>query len=175
VWNARTGKQLEVLKGHKYQVMSVSLSLNGERITSKDKFGTELARNVQSVLPSHQQFLSRVVANRLSDDHESTSVEGPIAELQPIPTEALVWSEKSGWISWQRFDLHSIRLCWLPHELRGESFASHNMTAAIGARHGAVTILEPLGGHRKHGCSSVDQVSFDYLACTSLYIFKHIE
>jgi WD40 repeat protein len=119
LWDAHTGKQLAVLKGHKYRVMSVSFSPDGKRITSKDEFGNELAWNVQSGLPSPEEFLTRIDAHTLSDKHESTSVEGPIAELQPAPTEALVWSEKSGWISWQRSDLRSIQLCWLPHERRG--------------------------------------------------------
>jgi WD40 repeat protein len=142
VWDAHTRKQLEVLKGHKCPVMSVSFSPDGKRITSKDKFGNKLAWNVQSTLPLHEQFSSRVVAHTLSDEHEATSVEGPIAELQPAPTEALVWDEDSGWISWQCSDLRSIRLCWLPHERRGMAFASRNKTAVIGARRGAVTILD---------------------------------
>jgi WD40 repeat protein len=142
VWDAHTGKQLAVLKGHEYRVISVSFSPDGKRITSEDFLGTELAWNVQSGLPSYQRFLIRVVAHTLSDGHESTSVEGPVAELQPAHTEALVWSNKSGWISWQRSRTRLVRLCWLPHELRGSSFAFHNMTAAIGARNGAVTILD---------------------------------
>jgi WD40 repeat protein len=142
VWDAHTGKQFAVLKGHKHDVTSVSFSPDGARITSKDEFGTELAWNVQSTLPLHEQFLMRVVAHTLSGEHESTSVEGSNAELQPAPTEGLVWSKNSGWISWQRPDRRSIRLCWLPHERRGKTFASYNMTAAIGARNGAVTILD---------------------------------
>jgi hypothetical protein len=71
-----------------------------------------------------------------------TSVEGPIADFPLTPTEALVWNEKTGWISWQRFDLRLVRLCWLPHERRGKPFVFHNMTAVIGAQHGAVTILD---------------------------------
>jgi hypothetical protein len=81
-----------------------------------------------------------VVAHTLLDGHESTSVEAPIAELQLAFNESLVWSEESGWISWQRSDLSSIRLCWLPHERRGRKFASHNKTAAIAAKCGTVTL-----------------------------------
>jgi WD40 repeat protein len=142
VWDAHTGKQLAVLKGHTSWMSSVAFSPDGKRITSKDGSGTELAWNVGSALSSYQQFLIRVVAHTLSDEYASTFVERPIAELQPAPTEALVWDENSGWISWQPSDLHSIRLCWLPHERRGYSFASHNMTAAIGAECGTVTILD---------------------------------
>jgi hypothetical protein len=77
-----------------------------------------------------------------SDTDAFTSVKGSLTHLPRPSTEALVWNKKSGWISWQRSRTHSVRLCWLPHERRGSSFASHNMTAAIGARHGAVTILD---------------------------------
>jgi WD40 repeat protein len=142
VWFAHTGNQLAVLKGHKRQVISVSFSADGKRILSKDKFGINLAWNIPSTLPLHEQLLSRVVAHTLSDEHQPTTVEAPIAELQPDPTEALVWNENNGWISWQRSRTRFVRLCWLPHERRGPSFASYNMTAAIGARHGAVTILD---------------------------------
>jgi hypothetical protein len=69
-------------------------------------------------------------------------VVGPITDVSLSPTEALVWSGETGWISLQRSRTHSVRLCWLPHERRGASFASHNMMAAIGAQHGAVTILD---------------------------------
>jgi hypothetical protein len=71
-----------------------------------------------------------------------TSADRPIADLSLTPTEALVWNKESGWISWQRSELRSVRLCWLPHERRGEPFASHDMTAVIGALNGTVTILD---------------------------------
>jgi hypothetical protein len=59
-----------------------------------------------------------------------------------ISTETLVWDGRSGWISWRRADTRSIELCWLPHDLRGDAFASHEMSAVFGARQGAVTILD---------------------------------
>jgi WD40 repeat protein len=141
MWDAVTGKQLAVLEGHHYQVISVAFSADGKRITSRDESGAELAWNATSAL-LHQQFLIRVVAHTLSDASEFTSVEGQITHVPRPPTEALVWNENSGWISWRRSRTHSVRLCWLPHECCGSPFASHNMTAAIGARHAAVTILD---------------------------------
>jgi hypothetical protein len=65
-----------------------------------------------------------------------------IADPLHTPIETLVWNEESGWISYQRSDTRLVPLCWLPHERRGEPFASHNLTAAIGGPEGAVTILD---------------------------------
>jgi hypothetical protein len=83
-----------------------------------------------------------VVVDTLSDEHEITSFEEPIADPPLSPPEALLWIQKTGWISWRRSDLRSVRMCWLPHERRGEPFASHDMTAVIGAHDGTVTILD---------------------------------
>jgi hypothetical protein len=38
--------------------------------------------------------------------------------------------------------ISSVCLCWLPVQLRGAAFAYHGNTTAIGARQGAVTILD---------------------------------
>jgi hypothetical protein len=55
----------------------------------------------------------------------------------------LIWDHETGWISCQMpGDINTIRLCWLPVRLRGAAFAHHGTTAAIGARQGAVTILD---------------------------------
>jgi WD40 repeat protein len=140
LWSAHTGKQLAVLEDHKDGVWSVAFSPDGKCITSQDIYGAELAWNLTSVL-LHEQSHTHVVPPTLLDVHDFTSAEGLLAHLPPTPTGTLVWNEESGWISWQRSRTHSVRLCWLPHERRGYSFASHDMTAAIGARHGAVTIL----------------------------------
>jgi WD40 repeat protein len=140
LWSAHTGKQLAVLEDHKDGVWSVAFSSDGKCITSQNIHGAELAWDLTSVL-LHEQSHTHVVAPTLLDVHDFTSAEGPLDHLPPTPTGTLVWNEESGWISWQRSRTHSVRLCWLPHERRGYSFASHDMTAAIGARHGAVTIL----------------------------------
>jgi WD40 repeat protein len=141
VWDAHSGKQLAVLDGHEYEVVSVAFSPDGKQITSKDKFGAERAWYLSSTL-LHAQSQCRTGVYTLSDAHGLTSAVGPIAHLPYNTTEALVWNEKSGWISWQRSDLLSIPLCWLPHERGGGTLASHNKTAVIGARRGAVTILD---------------------------------
>jgi WD40 repeat protein len=139
VWDPHTGKQLAVLQGDMGVALFVSFSPDGKRITAKDEEGDRLTWNILSVLV-HEQFQIRIVAHTLSDSRELTSVKEPITHL---PLEAHIWYSESGWIMLsQRSRTHSVRLCWLPNERRGSSFASHNMTAAIGARSGAVTILD---------------------------------
>jgi hypothetical protein len=66
----------------------------------------------------------------------------PIADFPQTHTEAFMWSEETGWISWQRSEVGTLPLCWLPVDRRGGSFATHGFMAAIGAQQGAVTILD---------------------------------
>jgi hypothetical protein len=64
-------------------------------------------------------------------------------DLPHTCTEAFTWIEETGWISWRPSDgACSVRLCWLPLERRGESFSWHGRKVVIGARQGAVTILD---------------------------------
>jgi hypothetical protein len=73
-------------------------------------------------------------------------VSGPISLITALShthVNTLVWNHETGWISWERLDGSCpLHLCWLPVERRGESFACYNTTVAIGARQGAVTILD---------------------------------
>jgi WD40 repeat protein len=142
MWDAHTGEQLAVLEGHKDWVMSVAFSPDGKHIASKDYSCAKIAWSVSCAFLLHEQSQTLVYADTLSDALQLTSEEGPIADLLLTPTEALVWNEASGWISWQCSNLRSVRLCWLPQECRGKPFACHNMTVVIGAQSGALTILD---------------------------------
>jgi hypothetical protein len=58
-------------------------------------------------------------------------------------TEAILWNNETGWISYQHSDGSRLwDLCWLPTERRGELFTRHGTTVAIGTRRGLVTILD---------------------------------
>jgi hypothetical protein len=77
------------------------------------------------------------------DTRYAKSAETPVVDRSHTTTGTLVWSENVGWISWQPSGGRRPKLlCWLPVERRGEAFVSYGTTAAIGARQGAVTILD---------------------------------
>jgi hypothetical protein len=66
----------------------------------------------------------------------------PITHTSYTHPEALVWEERTGWISWQSSNGDCLPLCWMPVERRGPSFACRGITAVIGARRGVLTILD---------------------------------
>jgi hypothetical protein len=66
-----------------------------------------------------------------------------MSHVSPTRSASLLWDKETGWIFWRRSNgTRPVRLCWLPLELRGDSFAWHDTTTAIGAHQGAVTIMD---------------------------------
>jgi hypothetical protein len=61
----------------------------------------------------------------------------------------LSWDKDTGWVQLKtRHALQAeriISLCWLPMERRGTCFATDGRTLVIGARSGAITILNLAG------------------------------
>jgi hypothetical protein len=88
------------------------------------------------------QFPNAMFAHMFAGVRALMSAEEPITDISQTHMEALNWDEKTGWISWQRFESAAMLLCWLPLDTRGTSFAYHDTTAVIGARQGAVTFLD---------------------------------
>jgi hypothetical protein len=68
------------------------------------------------------------------------------ASFDPQTDSALGWDVSTGWVQLKvRNSLqenHAVPLCWLPEKRRGDAFAAHDRTVVIGAKTGAITILD---------------------------------
>jgi hypothetical protein len=68
------------------------------------------------------------------------------APLAPQTDSDLSWDARTGWVQLKTHDAlqgnRTVPLCWLPAERRGLPFAVYGCTLVIGARTGAVTILD---------------------------------
>jgi hypothetical protein len=57
----------------------------------------------------------------------------------------IAWDDSTGWVCLKReasLEGADVRLCWLPMERRGEIHAIRHNTMVIGAKTGAITVLD---------------------------------
>jgi WD40 repeat protein len=144
VWDTRTGNQLAVIDVPCKNVRSLAFSPDGKYIISSDVNGRDFVWNRKGTTLSPNRRSKKI--SLVTDVCGSTLLQegtSPVVDCHDTYTEALVWNEETGWISWQKSNATPPEcLCWLPVERRGWSFAWHGATAVIGARRGTVTILD---------------------------------
>jgi WD40 repeat protein len=167
VWDVATGTHLYTMDGHEGSVTSVAFSDDSSLIISGSKDGT--IRTWDAATGTHKQIItghqggsvafsdnrssvfSRSIKTGTMRVWEASTVIAADGASLPQYIEApdsprcdrfKLGHDDDGWISristrnsWQR-------LCWLPGELRGDELAYHGQTVCIGAKSGAITILD---------------------------------
>jgi WD40 repeat protein len=167
VWDAFTGAERYTIHGHEDTVASVAFSHNGQLIVSGlyDKtvrvwdaatgterhamHGHERCLNSVAFSPSGQSIVScsrddivRVFDASTGMEQHIKSGPDPSPTLAPRAIVAFQVDDTTGWV-WRVTPSGTLqRLCWLPKQYRGDEIASHGQTMCIGARSGAITILD---------------------------------
>jgi WD40 repeat protein len=146
LWDAHTGKELAVLEGHNDYVTTVAFTPDGEHIISRKFGGHELAWNVQGTAALLKQPYVQKLTHTSTEVCSSEAIQGhstPKTHASHTRTEAFVWDQANGWISWGPSDgTLLLPLCWIPVERRGDAFACHGTKVVLGARGGIITILD---------------------------------
>jgi WD40 repeat protein len=126
VWNADTGKLQHTLTGQNGPVYSVAFTPDGQYIVLY--CGTVIIVDTDS-------------GNRCNDIDQSP-VPLPLKNVEDTGLPRFGHAEHTGWISRCERNGDWSRVCWLPVELRGYAAAYSGQKVVIGARSGAVTILD---------------------------------
>jgi WD40 repeat protein len=171
IWDASTGEAFARLDGHSDSVHFVSFSPSGQHVVSVSDHSarvwevsssTEVAVKKLSGrlpglvvwlddgtvhVPTQGEWRWRVKA-QLPDGPESPVVEaGVVSHNRRFKVHSLTWDQDSGWVLLKTQRRRSsapstTRLCWLPLERRGPSYASCSHAIFICATSGRNTVLD---------------------------------
>jgi hypothetical protein len=134
IWDVKTGATVQILKGGDTRgTFSVAFSQDDTQLILTDRRGDTWTRTAPDDFP----FPAHILADR--------------AQLPAQPMSIFAFDHRSGWLMGTRDTGSSTprRICWVPVHLRpyerflwGDAFAFSGSRVVMGARHGAVTVVD---------------------------------